>query len=173
VEKKIYVCTDPGFLHPGKFFTLARNRKSGLQITHFMAIRRNATSVWEGSGKEGMGHLTTQSTVLDQTQYSYKTRFEDGVGTNPEELIAAAHAGCFNMKLSFVLGVAGFTPTKLETKCTISLDSGAVTESHLALTATVPGIDQDKFAECVADAKQNCPISKLLNCEIRVDASLK
>ncbi len=137
-----------------------------------MAIKRHATSVWEGTGKEGSGHLTTQSTVLDKTQYSYKTRFEDGVGTNPEELVAAAHAGCFNMKLSFVLGGAGFTPTKLETKCTISLDSGAVTESHLQLTATVPGISQDQFLACVADAEQNCPISKLLNCAIRVDADL-
>ena len=138
-----------------------------------MAIRRNATSVWEGSGKEGTGHLTTKSTVLNQTQYSYQTRFEDGVGTNPEELVAAAHAGCFNMKLSFVLGAAGFTPTKLETKCTISLDNGAVTESHLELTASVPGVSQDKFAECVADAEKSCPISKLLNCEIKVDAVLK
>ena len=137
-----------------------------------MAIKRNATSVWEGSGKEGTGHLTTQSTVLNKTKYSYKTRFEDGVGTNPEELVAAAHAGCFNMKLSFVLGGAGFTPEKLETKCTISLDNGAVTESHLELTATVPGISQGKFGECVADAEKNCPISKLLNCEIKVDAKL-
>lgn len=138
-----------------------------------MAIRRNATSVWEGSGKEGTGHLTTKSTALNNIQYSYKSRFEEGVGTNPEELIAAAHSGCFNMKLSFVLGEAGFTPTKLETKCTISLDSGTVTESHLDLTATVPGgITQEKFDECVANAKQNCPISKLLNCEIKVDAKL-
>ncbi len=137
-----------------------------------MAIKRNATSVWEGSGKEGKGHLSTQSTVLNKTQYSYGTRFEDGVGTNPEELIAAAHAGCFNMKLSFVLGGAGFTPSNLETKCTITLDNGAVTTSHLDLTASVPGIDQAKFDECVADAKQNCPISKLLNCDISVDAKL-
>lgn len=137
-----------------------------------MAIRRNATSVWEGSGKEGNGHLTTQSTVLNQTQYSFNTRFADGIGTNPEELVAAAHAGCFNMKLSFVLGGAGFTPDRLETKCTISLADGAVTESHLQLTATVPGISAEQFAECVADAEKNCPISKLLNCEIKVEATL-
>ncbi len=137
-----------------------------------MAIRRNATSVWEGSGKEGSGQLTTQSSVLKQTQYSWSTRFADGIGTNPEELVAAAHAGCFNMKLSFVLGGAGFTPEKLETKCTISLGDGGITESHLELTATVPGISQDKFEECVADAEKNCPISKLLNCEIKVDATL-
>ena len=136
------------------------------------AITRTAKAEWKGSGKEGTGHLTTQSTVLNQTQYSYNTRFADGIGTNPEELVAAAHAGCFNMKLSFVLGAAGFTPTRLETKCTISLDSGAVTESHLKLTATVPGISGEQFAECVADAEKNCPISKLLNCEIKVDAQL-
>lgn len=137
-----------------------------------MAIKRNATSVWEGSGKEGMGHLTTQSTVLNQTQYSYNTRFADGVGTNPEELVAAAHAGCFNMKLSFVLGAAGFTPEKLETKCTISLAEGAITESHLELTANVPSISQEQFEASVADAEKNCPISKLLNCEIKVSATL-
>ncbi len=137
-----------------------------------MAIKRNATSVWEGSGKEGTGHLTTQSSVLDKTQYSFKTRFADGIGTNPEELIAAAHAGCFNMKLSFVLGEAGFTPEKLETKCTISLDNGSITESHLELTATVPGISEEKFDDCVAEAEKNCPVSKLLNCNISVDATL-
>jgi lipoyl-dependent peroxiredoxin len=137
-----------------------------------MAIKRKATSVWEGSGKEGTGHLTTQSTVLKDTQYSWSTRFADGIGTNPEELVGAAHAGCFNMKLSFVLGAAGFTPTKLETTCTITLGDGAVTESHLDLTATVPGISKEKFEECVADAEKNCPISKLLNCEIKVDAKL-
>lgn len=137
-----------------------------------MAIRRKATAVWEGSGKEGKGHLTTKSTVLNETQYSFSSRFEEGIGTNPEELVAAAHSGCFSMKLSFVLGAAGFTPTKLETKCTVTLDDGAVTKSHLDLTATVPGISQDKFEECVADAKQSCPISKLLNCEIEVNSTL-
>ena len=137
-----------------------------------MAIKRKSTAVWEGSGKEGMGHLTSQSTVLNKSQYSYNTRFADGIGTNPEELIAAAHAGCFNMKLSFVLGGAGFNPEKLETTCTISMGDGAVTESHLQLTATVPGISQEKFEECVADAEKNCPISKLLNCDIKVDSTL-
>lgn len=137
-----------------------------------MAIKRKATSVWEGSGKEGTGHLSTQSTVLNKTQYSFNTRFADGIGTNPEELIAAAHAGCFNMKLSFVLGNSGFTPTKLETVCTIILDNGAVVESHLDLTATVPGISDELFKASVADAEQNCPISKLLNCTISVDARL-
>ena len=123
---------------------------------------RHATAVWNGSGKEGKGHLTTASTVLNQTQYSFNTRFEDGVGTNPEELIAAAHAGCFAMKLSFVLGAAGFTPDSLETKCEITFENGTLSKSHLILKASVPGIDEAKFQECVKDAEQNCPISKLL-----------
>ncbi|HMR44287.1 MAG TPA: OsmC family protein [Saprospiraceae bacterium] len=137
-----------------------------------MAIKRKANAVWEGSGKEGKGHLSTQSTVLNETQYSYTSRFEEGIGTNPEELVAAAHAGCFNMKLSFVLGAAGFTPERLETQCTISLENGAITASQLVLKATVPGISSEQFDACVADAKQNCPISKLLNTEISVDATL-
>ncbi len=137
-------------------------------------MKRTATAVWNGSGKEGSGHLTTQSTVLSNTQYSFNSRFAEGVGTNPEELVAAAHAGCFCMKLSFVLGAAGFTPGSLEATCTITLspEKGAVTNSHLALKATVPGISKEKFDECVADAKANCPISKLLNAEISVESEL-
>jgi osmotically inducible protein OsmC len=137
-----------------------------------MAIKRHATAVWNGSGKEGKGTLTTASTVLSASQYSYKTRFEDGVGTNPEELIAAAHAGCFSMKLSFVLGAAGFTPDAIETRCDITLDNGAVTNSHLTLKAKVPGISNEKFMECANEAKLNCPISKLLNTEITLSAEL-
>ena len=133
---------------------------------------RNATAVWNGSGKEGSGNLTTQSTVLNQTQYSYLSRFENGVGTNPEELVAAAHAGCFTMKLSFLLGAAGFTPTSIETKCEITLADGAITKSHLTVKATVPDIDDAKFQECVKDAEANCPISKLLNTSISSEASL-
>jgi lipoyl-dependent peroxiredoxin len=135
---------------------------------------RHATAVWNGSGKEGKGHLTTASTVLNQTQYSFNTRFEDGVGTNPEELVAAAHAGCFAMKLSFVLGAAGFTPDSLETKCEITFENGTVSKSHLILKASIPEIDNDKFQECVKDAEQNCPISKLLGkgLEITSDAVL-
>jgi len=134
---------------------------------------RNATAVWNGSGKEGSGHLTTQSTVLEQTQYSFNSRFADGKGTNPEELVAAAHAGCFTMKLSFVLGEAGFTPETLETKCEVTFENGSVTKSHLSLKATVPGIDQQKFDECVKKAEQECPISKLLNTEISSEATLQ
>lgn len=135
-------------------------------------MKRNATAVWNGSGKEGSGHLTTQSSVLNNTQYSYKSRFEQGTGTNPEELVAAAHAGCFCMKLSFVLGAAGFTPESLETTCTITLGEGAITESHLVLKAKVPGISKEKFDECVQDAKANCPISKLLNTNITSESEL-
>src|SRR5829696_405729 len=106
---------------------------------------RNATAVWNGSGKEGSGNLSTQSSVLSKTQYSYKSRFEEGIGTNPEELIAAAHAGCFTMKLSFVLGAAGFTAEKLETTCIITLENGAITTSHLQVRATVPDISKEEF----------------------------
>lgn len=133
---------------------------------------RKATAVWQGSGKEGQGHLTTQSTVLNKTQYSFNTRFADGVGTNPEELIAAAHSGCFTMKLSFNLSEAGFVPTELETTCEITFENGAVTQSHLILKATVDNIGEDKFAELVKDAENNCPISKLLNTKISVDFTL-
>ena len=135
-------------------------------------MKRTATAVWNGSGKEGSGHLTTQSTTLKNTQYSYKSRFEEGVGTNPEELIAAAHSGCFAMKLSFVLGGAGFTPDSLEVTSTISLEEGVIKSSHLALKASIPGISAEKFKECAEDAKQNCPVSKALNMEITLDASL-
>ncbi len=135
-------------------------------------MKRHATAVWNGSGKEGNGHLTSQSTTLSHTQYSFNSRFADGVGTNPEELIAAAHAGCFSMKLSFVLGAAGFTPGVIETRCDITLDNGAVTTSDLTLKAVVPGITEAQFMECATDAKLNCPISKLLNCNITLNATL-
>jgi osmotically inducible protein OsmC len=135
-------------------------------------MKRTATAVWNGSGKEGSGYLTTQSTTLNKTQYSYKSRFESGVGTNPEELIAAAHAGCFVMKLSFVLGAAGFTPESLEAISSVSLEEGVVTASHIELQAKVPGIDAATFKACAEDAKANCPISKALNMAITLDAHL-
>lgn len=135
-------------------------------------MKRNATAVWNGSGKEGKGNLSTQSTTLSNVQYSYGSRFEEGVGTNPEELVAAAHSGCFSMKLSFVLGAAGFTPDSIETTCTITLENGAITNSHLVMKAKVPGITKEKFDECAAEAKANCPISKLLNTTITMDATL-
>lgn len=134
---------------------------------------RHSTAVWNGSGKEGYGHLTTASTVLKETQYSFSSRFEEGIGTNPEELIAAAHAGCFSMKLSFILGAAGFTPDVLTTKCNITFENGKIVKSHLILDAVVPGIDQATFDTSVKDAEENCPISLLLNTEISVEATLK
>lgn len=135
-------------------------------------MKRNATAVWNGSGKDGNGTLTTQSTTLNKTQYSYKSRFEEGTGTNPEELIAAAHAGCFTMKLAFVLGGGGFTPESIETTSTVTLDNGAITESHLVVKAKIPGITEDKFKEAVADAEANCPVSKVLNAKISSEATL-
>ncbi len=135
-------------------------------------MKRNATAVWNGTGKEGNGSLSTQSTTLSDAQYSYHSRFESGVGTNPEELVAAAHAGCFSMKLSFVISAAGYTAEKIETKCDINLDNGAITSSHLTVNATVPGMNEETFQEAVADAKSNCPISKLLNTEITAEAKL-
>ena len=135
-------------------------------------MKSSATANWKGTGKEGSGTLTSKSKVLDNTAYDFRSRFEDGTYTNPEELVASAHAGCFSMKLSFVLGAAGFTPDSIDTKCTITLDNGAITSSQLEVKAKVPGIDAAKFAECAADAKANCPISKLLNTEITMEASL-
>src|SRR4051794_31875991 len=135
-------------------------------------MKRTATAVWNGSGKDGSGNLTTQSTTLNKTQYSYKSRFEEGVGTNPEELIAAAHAGCFTMKLSFVLGGAGFEPESIETSSQVELDNGVIKSSHLTVKAKVPGISDDKFQECANDAKENCPVSKALNMTISMEATL-
>lgn len=133
---------------------------------------RNATAVWNGSGKTGNGHLTTQSNVLNETQYSFNSRFAEGIGTNPEELVAAAHAGCFTMKLSFVLGELGLTPDRLDTKCELTFENGSVTKSHLIVKGSVPGITPEQFAEAVANAEANCPISKLLNTAISSEAVL-
>jgi osmotically inducible protein OsmC len=133
---------------------------------------RNATAVWNGSGKEGNGHLTTQSTVLNEAQYSFNTRFADGIGTNPEELVAAAHAGCFTMKLSFVLGESGLTAESLQTKCDITFENGSITKSHLTVEGKVPGATAEQFAAAVKNAEENCPISKLLNTTITSDATL-
>jgi osmotically inducible protein OsmC len=135
-------------------------------------MKRTATAIWNGSVKDGKGTLTTQSTTLKNAQYSYKSRFEEGVGTNPEELIAAAHAGCFAMKLSFVLQALGITPDSLDVQGEITLDNGVITQSHLILKAKIPGITPDQFKAAADDAKQNCPVSKLLNSPITLDASL-
>ena len=134
--------------------------------------RRNATAVWKGSGKEGSGTLNSQSGLFSNAQYSYKSRFEEGTGTNPEELMAAAHAGCFSMKLSFILGAAGFTPDQIETQCFISLENGTITKSELVTKASVPGITAEKFQECAKEAKETCPVSKLLKANITHEAVL-
>lgn len=135
-------------------------------------MKRNATAEWKGNGKTGTGNLLTQSSVLNHANYSFNTRFEDGVGTNPEELIAAAHAGCFTMKLSFVLDEAGFVPVDLKTKCEINFENGQIVGSHLILKANIPGISIEKFNECVNEAAINCPISRLLNTAITHEAEL-
>ena len=135
-------------------------------------MKRTATAVWNGSGKEGNGKLSTQSTTLQQAQYSYKSRFEEGVGTNPEELIAAAHSGCYSMKLSFILGAAGFEPESIETTCAINFENGVVAGSHLTVKAKIPGISEEKFKECADEAKATCPVSKALSIPITMDASL-
>ena len=135
-------------------------------------MKRSATAVWNGSGKEGTGTMTTKSTAINKAQYSYKSRFEQGVGTNPEELIAAAHAGCYSMKLSFVLGGAGFEPESIDTVSEVDFDNGVIKSSHLIVKAKVPGITPEKFQEAAGDAKENCPVSKALNITITIDAQL-
>ena len=138
-------------------------------------MSKYANAEWQGSGKEGKGTVTTETKYLNNAPYTYATRFGEAKdGTNPEELVAAAHAGCFSMKLSFVLNEAGFTPDKIETKCEITLADGAISKSHLTVNAKIPGISKEKFQECAKNAKENCPISKSLNSniDISMDASL-
>lgn len=135
-------------------------------------MKRNATAVWNGSLKEGAGKLTTQSTTLNNTQYSFKSRFEEGVGTNPEELAAAAHAGCFTMQLTAFIGETDAVIESIETRCDISLQDGAINSSHLTVTAKIEGISNDTFQELVTKAEKNCPISKLFNTEISSTATL-
>ena len=139
-------------------------------------MQRKGSAVWQGGLKDGKGTISTDSGVLKQTQYSFSTRFENGIGTNPEELLAAAHAGCFTMALSAQLGNAGMTATKLETTATVSLekvgDGFAITKSHLDLVAHVPGADRSKFDAAVKNAETGCPVSKLFKAEISVTAQL-
>lgn len=135
-------------------------------------MKRNATAVWNGTIKEGTGTLSTKSGILKDTPYSFKSRFESGTGTNPEELIAAAHSGCFTMQLSAYLTEEDYKPEHLETKCEITFEDGAVTKSHLSLSAKIPNIKEDKFEALVNKAKENCPVSKLLNTDITADSTL-
>src|SRR6218665_91336 len=120
-------------------------------------MKRNATAVWKGSVKEGKGTISTQSTVLNNTQYSFGSRFEEGVGTNPEELIAAAHSGCFTMQLSAFIGEAGFEAENIQTKCDIDFQNGAIVSSHLTVEVTIPGITDETFQALVTKAEKNCP----------------
>ena len=140
-------------------------------------MQRTATAQWKGGLKDGKGFLSTASGVLSQTQYSFSTRFENGVGTNPEELVAAAHAGCFSMALSAQLGTAGMTPQTIDTKATLTLektDAGfTITAIHLDVKAKIPGGDRAAFAKAADEAKRNCPISRLLNTKITMQASLE
>lgn len=135
-------------------------------------MKRTATAAWNGTVKEGKGTLTTKSETLNAQNYSFHSRFEDGEGTNPEELIAAAHAGCFTMALSHGLTEAGYTPGDLKTECAIDFRDQELKESHLVTTASVPGIGKDEFDKIIQDAKENCPISRALNCEITLEYTL-
>lgn len=137
-----------------------------------MQIKRTATAHWTGSGKEGKGTLSSQSTVLNETQYGFNSRFADGIGTNPEELIGAAHAGCFSMKLAFNLTAAEFIPDSIDTKATVILEDGAITEVLLDTKVKAPGLTADKFVELAENAKANCPVSKLLNAKITLTTTL-
>ena len=135
-------------------------------------MKRYATAVWIGSLKEGAGHLTTQSGTLQNTKYSFKSRFEEGVGTNPEELVAAAHSGCFTMQLSAYITEGGFEIESIETKCDINLLEGKIVSSHLTVSAKNKEISSDVFQELVTKAEENCPISKLFDTEITTNATL-
>ena len=137
-----------------------------------MKFTRNANANWKGTGMEGKGLITTQSKTLDNAQLSFKTRFEQGVGTNPEELIAAAHSGCFTMQLSFLLSGDGFVPEDLNTAATVTFEDGSITLIHLELTGKVPGISGTDFQKTAQKAKEICPISKLLKTEITLTATL-
>ncbi|GGM84492.1 peroxiredoxin [Dyadobacter beijingensis] len=135
-------------------------------------MKRKATAVWEGDIKTGAGHITTGSTVLNKTQYSFNSRFADGIGTNPEELLAAAHAGCFTMKLDLDLTQAGYKVASLETQSVVTLDNGKITKSELTLQAKVPGISDEEFQIIAKEAEKTCPVSQAFNFEIVLTATL-
>jgi osmotically inducible protein OsmC len=159
------------FLHPFCRLAHPEPRRQDTQV------KRTASAQWQGDLKNGKGTVSTASGVLDKSQYSFSTRFENGKGTNPEELLAAAHAGCFTMALSAQLGQANLTAQSLETTCTISLEKVgegfSITESHLELKAKVPGANQAAFDQAVANAKSGCPVSKLYNTKITLNATLE
>tara|TARA_Y100000815_G_scaffold103749_2_gene92649 strand:+ start:26392 stop:26880 length:489 start_codon:yes stop_codon:yes gene_type:complete len=159
-------------LFDNEFYILFINFKKQITKQQTITMKRNATAVWEGSLKEGNGKLTTESNVLSNTQYSYKTRFESGNGTNPEELIAAAHAGCFTMQLTAYLNESGYRVASLETKCNVDFQNGSVVSSHLSVIGRVDDISTEAFQQHVQKAEKNCPISRLLNTEISSHATL-
>ena len=136
-------------------------------------MKRKATAQWNGNLKEGKGSLTTDSTALDHTQYSFSTRFENGIGTNPEELLAAAHAGCFTMQLSAYLSESGFVPEELTTVSTIVFENGSMVRSELELKGKVPTITEAEFQTIAHKAKENCPVSKAFSFEKTLDAKLR
>lgn len=135
-------------------------------------MKRKATAVWNGDIKTGAGHITTGSTVLNKTQYSFNSRFADGIGTNPEELLAAAHAGCFTMKLDLDLTQAGYKVESLETQSVVTLDNGKITKSELTLQASVPGISEEEFQVIAKGAEETCPVSQAFSFEIVLNATL-
>ena len=140
-------------------------------------MSKKATAIWEGGVKDGGGTISTETGVLNEAPYGFKSRFENGKGTNPEELIAAAHAGCFSMALSMMLGVAGSPPERIHTEAAVSIekkgDALEITSSHLTVSARVPGMDAAQFQEIANKAKEGCPVSKVLNAEITMDATLE
>jgi len=135
-------------------------------------MEKQATAVWNGTIKEGKGHLTSQSEVLKETPYTFVSRFENGIGTNPEELMAAAHAGCFTMKLSADLTAAGYNPEELITTATITLDKGVITKSDLVLTARIQEITDEEFQKIAQSAEKTCPVSNAYKLEISLQATL-
>ena len=137
-----------------------------------MNVRR-ASATWKGTGKEGTGTVSTQSTALNNIKFSYGSRFEEGVGTNPEELVGAAHAGCYSMKLSFLIVADGFVAESINTSAKVTLDQGKITTVDLTVKAKVPGMSAEQFEAAAQNAKENCPISKSLNADITLNATLE
>lgn len=137
-----------------------------------MKFTRKAIANWKGTGMEGKGTISSQSRTLENTQYSFKTRFEEGVGTNPEELIAAAHSGCFTMQLSFLLSELGYVPEDLNTEAKVTFEDGTITMIHLELNGKIAGISEEEFQQTAQKTKEICPVSKLLNATITLEAKL-
>lgn len=136
-------------------------------------MKRSSTAVWHGSGKEGKGVISSQSKAISNAGYAWNSRYAEARGTNPEELLAAAHASCFTMKLSFLLTDAGYVPEEIQTTSTVTIEESTITESHLVVKAKAPGITEDLFLECAEKAKNECPVSKALKLKITMDAEVE